>query len=942
MSQNKSLELVLTSTGFSAKEGDAFEPLLFDYLHRIQFESLKKQLTQNKQPAFIDLQLNGQFVSVNLVPTETNIIKASFKSITETSRIETIQANYQKLNSGYYRCREGKIVHKAKDLLLSLTGKNHLSIKQQVVAYSVVFLIVVTFSLYLQKEMSQQTVIKGATADYAQQAKRQFNATIQARHMVGSTVLTGISKDLGVPLAIFERDVDTLDIYFGDIREHFAKTTDFKQLRVDITDEKGISFYSSWLENQSDLDRSGIAYISSQIRSPKVKTVLDIGRQGAAIRTLLPIITPAGQYIGSIELFQPTSTIAESFKNDGLSYIELYHEDYLKKLGGFTSELLAEPRFDAQKKLVLAQWPGFTPNQAIISRLKDRDVLSILQRSTLVENGYIHTVLPMHNEAKDIIGYVIVSEGLDSFNQKIAEQLDAIDTTFYTTVTVLALTMLSVLLFIWLAILSRINRLRQQIEHSVETSDLSLRVDQSGRDELSNMAKAYNQQASLTQFAISETSTALDKIVNGDLSHEISYPFKSDFADLKQKLNNTATGLSTTFCKIEEVMTDLKMGRFDAEHSNTLNGAYFKVVEDCKSSMHTLSSVFAEVTRVLYFAQRGKFDERMQLSGAQNDVDKLVQTINAALSNLESGFDDIVQAAQALAGGDFAYNITKPYEYKIDEAKAALNQSFSDLSAVMTEIINEANDIEQNIQTVSTEADALSTRTQQQAASIEETSAAMEQTSSQVQANLQSTREALVITKSSVDVLKGANAAMGETQSAMTGIKTASAKIQEIVAIIDSIAFQTNLLALNAAVEAARAGDHGRGFAVVAGEVRSLAGKSADAAKQIGNLINDSVQRVDAGVTKVETVNSYIEKITQEIQSVSSVVETINLSSEQQSQGVREVNNAINNIDKITQQNSHVVEQTNQAVISVREKVTALLSKVSKFKIKQTGLLKRR
>jgi methyl-accepting chemotaxis protein len=189
----------------------------------------------------------------------------------------------------------------------------------------------------------------------------------------------------------------------------------------------------------------------------------------------------------------------------------------------------------------------------------------------------------------------------------------------------------------------------------------------------------------------------------------------------------------------------------------------------------------------------------------------------------------------------------------------------------------------------------------------------MEQTTSQIQSNLANTQAAATIAHTQVGMLTQANALMVDTKNSMNNIKTASDQIRDITGLIDSIAFQTNLLALNAAVEAARAGEHGRGFAVVASEVRNLAGKSADATKQISQLIETTTQAINVGVAQVDKVGSSLEHITDETQKMRNLVNEIERASQEQAHGVEEVNKAITQIDGVTQQNAALVEETTAA-----------------------------
>jgi methyl-accepting chemotaxis protein len=233
---------------------------------------------------------------------------------------------------------------------------------------------------------------------------------------------------------------------------------------------------------------------------------------------------------------------------------------------------------------------------------------------------------------------------------------------------------------------------------------------------------------------------------------------------------------------------------------------------------------------------------------------------------------------------------------------------------------------------VSQGATDLSSRVQQQATALEETSATMTQMTSAVQANTANARKVADLTNSVQTQAKDGVQVMQQTIDAMQSIKASSGKINDIVTIIDGIAFQTNLLALNAAVEAARAGEHGRGFAVVASEVRALAGKSADAAKDIKTLITDSVMRIENGTHLADKSGEMLNGIAGSIAQVAGMIEEIANASNEQSIGIGQVHLAINDIDRMTQENAALVEATTAAAESLTSEANGLRNDMAFFK----------
>ncbi|WP_050468445.1 methyl-accepting chemotaxis protein [Herbaspirillum chlorophenolicum] len=228
----------------------------------------------------------------------------------------------------------------------------------------------------------------------------------------------------------------------------------------------------------------------------------------------------------------------------------------------------------------------------------------------------------------------------------------------------------------------------------------------------------------------------------------------------------------------------------------------------------------------------------------------------------------------------------------------------------------------------------LSNRTESQASSLEETASSMEQLTSTVQQNAENARQANQLVVSASDFATKGGRVVGDVVETMGSIKESSRKIVDIIGVIDSIAFQTNILALNAAVEAARAGEQGRGFAVVASEVRSLAQRSATAAKEIKGLISDSVDKVDAGGKLVDEAGTTMSEIVTSVKHVADIMGEITAASQEQSAGIAEVNHAIAQIDEITQQNAALVEQAAAAAESLQEQSDVLAQAVAIFKLK--------
>ena len=285
-----------------------------------------------------------------------------------------------------------------------------------------------------------------------------------------------------------------------------------------------------------------------------------------------------------------------------------------------------------------------------------------------------------------------------------------------------------------------------------------------------------------------------------------------------------------------------------------------------------------------------------------------------------------------IAGGDLTARIEARNTNEIGLLFAALKRMQESLTRTVSAVRRGVDEINVGSHEIAAGNTDLSSRTEQQAASLEETAASMEQLASTVKQNADNARQANQLAASASDAERGGSA-VSEVVTTMHGISASSRKISEIVSVIDGIAFQTNILALNAAVEAARAGEQGKGFAVVAGEVRSLAQRSAQAAKEIKGLIEDSVGKVGAGSQQVERAGATMQEIVASVKRVTDIMGEISAASEEQSSGIDQVNRAVSQMDEVTQQNAALVEEAAAAAGSLQEQAQRLAEAVAVFKI---------
>ncbi|WP_028203350.1 methyl-accepting chemotaxis protein [Paraburkholderia nodosa] len=303
----------------------------------------------------------------------------------------------------------------------------------------------------------------------------------------------------------------------------------------------------------------------------------------------------------------------------------------------------------------------------------------------------------------------------------------------------------------------------------------------------------------------------------------------------------------------------------------------------------------------------------------------LVVAIRFAMRGLiVQPLEDAVSCFERIAHGDLSQPVTVYSDNEIGRLFGGVKRMQESLVTLVSAVHTGASSIDVGAREIAMGNTDLSQRTEQQAASLQETASSMEQLTGTVRQNAENARQASQLAVNASDIATRGGQVVGEVVNTMQGIAVSSAKVVDIISVIEGIAFQTNILALNAAVEAARAGEQGRGFAVVAGEVRSLAQRSASAAKEIKELINDSAEKVQSGSQLVGRAGTTMEEILQAVRRVTDIMGEISAASEEQSGGIEQVNRAVTQMDTVTQQNAALVEQAAAAAASLEEQTRQL------------------
>ncbi|WOS66605.1 HAMP domain-containing methyl-accepting chemotaxis protein [Sinorhizobium fredii] len=343
------------------------------------------------------------------------------------------------------------------------------------------------------------------------------------------------------------------------------------------------------------------------------------------------------------------------------------------------------------------------------------------------------------------------------------------------------------------------------------------------------------------------------------------------------------------------------------------------------------------IGEVVSAAVAGDFTRRITKTYDNVDLDRFAASVNELIASVDRGIAETRRVVAALAEGDLTETMRGEFQGAFGELKANVNQTMTNLGAVLSEVRGAIDTINGGAGEMRIASGDLSKRTEQQAASLEETSSALEEITAAVKSSTERALEASHMVDEARRSTEQSSAVVKDAVAAMGRIEEASGEIGQIINVIDEIAFQTNLLALNAGVEAARAGEAGKGFAVVAQEVRELAQRSANAAKDIKALISRSGEEVGAGVKLVTATGQALTLIEGHVLKVNEHVHSIATAAREQSTGLSEVSTAVNQMDQVTQQNAAMVEESTAATNRLADEAANLARLIARFRLEASA-----
>ena len=482
-----------------------------------------------------------------------------------------------------------------------------------------------------------------------------------------------------------------------------------------------------------------------------------------------------------------------------------------------------------------------------------------------------------------------------------------------------------------------IKAMENTMQKICQTGELKHRIEVYGKDELAITSRAVNGLLENISGSVFAVNAVLKEVSKGKFDEEVSLELKGDFLLMKNEVNNSVGQIRSVMDMLEITAHNFRAGKLEVhrEESVELEGKFADVLFDLERSSINIKSSLASIAKTLKHLSKGDFSVRSE-ADVRGDFIPLKESLNVTLNDLESFVDEVAVVQAAISEGDLTKTVNGKYSGKMAVLKDSLNSSARNTAIMVGKVGAIAQSVVGGVQGLAEGNTKISNRVQEQAAALEETSASMEEMTSAVRQNADNAIHAKNKTTDASQQLEAGLVTMQKALNSMTEMSEASQKINDITTLIDGIAFQTNLLALNAAVEAARAGEHGRGFAVVAGEVRNLAGKSAEAAGEIKQLIENSVKISEQSGLYVGQTSEALTAINSTMLEVSDMVADIAGTSEEQARGVEQVNSAILSMDEMTQKNAVIVQSAAESSNSLLGDADILKGQVNLFTIDTT------
>ncbi|MXV08960.1 MULTISPECIES: methyl-accepting chemotaxis protein [unclassified Xanthomonas] len=472
-----------------------------------------------------------------------------------------------------------------------------------------------------------------------------------------------------------------------------------------------------------------------------------------------------------------------------------------------------------------------------------------------------------------------------------------------------------------------------KVSAAVSSGELNSRIEPRRMDEMGQLLQSMGSMQAQLRAVIEAQDDMASRHDAGEMSYRMDAArFPGEYGRMVAGTNDLVDAHVQVQRELVAVMSRYAVGDMQPD-MRALPGEKAALSDAMAATKRNLQAINRQILALAQAAAAGNFATRGDAQAFDHDFRGMVEGLNNLMQTTDTNLAEVSRLLQAIATGDLTVRMNGEFRGVFAQMRDDANATASQLAQIVGSIQTSAASIKGAASEIAAGNQDLSQRTEQQAANLEETAASMEELTSTVKQNADGARQANQLAIGAAGVAAQGGQVVDQVVETMRGIEASSRKIADIISVIDGIAFQTNILALNAAVEAARAGEQGRGFAVVASEVRMLAQRSSGAAKEIKDLIEDSVQRVAEGSTLVHSAGATMSEVVASVQRVTDIMGEISAASQEQSAGIAQVNQTITNMDETTQQNAALVEEATAAARSLEDQAVQLTEAVAVFKL---------
>ncbi len=465
--------------------------------------------------------------------------------------------------------------------------------------------------------------------------------------------------------------------------------------------------------------------------------------------------------------------------------------------------------------------------------------------------------------------------------------------------------------------------------------DLNARADISKHQgDWADMVKGVNNLMGAVAAPINEVKTMLVKIAVNDYTMTIRTEYTGIWNELKVAANETIARLTNVISLLNDV-SEGNLVRLEEIKKIGRRSENDELLPSMTTTMQTIQDLVSDANMLAESAVEGKLNVRADASKHKGDYRSIIEGFNRTLDIVIEPINETIGIMQSMADGDLTKNMLGNYKGDTLRLKNATNESIQSIAQLMNQVRTTVEEVNRGAMQVSDASTALSQGATEQAASLEEITSSMTEIGGQTRTNAENANQANTLSSDAREAADKGNSEMRQLNEAMSEISDSSKNISRIIKVIDEIAFQTNLLALNAAVEAARAGRHGKGFAVVAEEVRNLAARSATAAKETSEMIENSIKTVERGSALTIKTAEVLEEIKNSSIKVADIIGEITTSSNEQAQGIAQINEGLTQIDRVTQTNTASAEESASAAEELSGQANQLRKMIARFKLSQ-------